>query len=205
MNELNKFLLGSLAAAGLMLFSTNVLAETFSQALDLSGHWVGYLCVGLFAIAYLFVVLEEVLELRKSKPMMLAAALIWVAIALVYKNQGLSSVAETAIRHDVLDYGELLLFLIVSIAYINAMEERRVFDSLRAWLVNRGSSYRQLFWVTGGLAFFISSVSNDMTTAMLMCAVVARTTQNSSAYPVSIPWWLPMQVGRFARSATSPP
>ncbi|CAD6873404.1 Na+/H+ antiporter NhaD type [Methylomonas fluvii] len=172
MKELNKILLGCLMGAGLLLGSPNVLAENLSQSLDLSGHWVGYLCVGLFAVAYLLVVLEEVLELRKSKPMMLAAALIWVAIALVYKDQGLSSAAETAIRHDVLDYGELLLFLIVSIAYINAMEERRVFDSLRAWLVNKGLSYRQLFWVTGVLAFFISSVSNNMTTAMLMCAVV---------------------------------
>lgn len=171
MKELNKGLFGLIGSA-LFFLPTPAIAETLSQALDLSGHWVGYLCVGLFAVAYLLVVLEEVLELRKSKPMMLAAALIWVAIALVYKDQGLSSVAETAIRHDVLDYGELLLFLIVSIAYINAMEERRVFDSLRAWLVNKGLSYRQLFWVTGVLAFLISSVSNNMTTAMLMCAVV---------------------------------
>lgn len=171
MNNLKPVLLTVLATC-LCALPTQVWAEGASQALDLSGHWLGYLCVGLFAIAYVFVVLEEVLELRKSKPMMVAAALIWVAIALIYKDRGLSSVAETAIRHDVLDYGELLLFLIVSIAYINAMEERRVFDSLRAWLVNKGLSYRQLFWVTGILAFFISSVSNNMTTAMLMCAVV---------------------------------
>lgn len=172
MKDFKKLFPGLLAIAGLILFPTNVLAETLPQALDLSGHWVGYLAIGLFALAYLLVVLEEVLELRKSKPMMVAAALIWVAIAVVYKNQGISSVSEAAIRHDVLDYGELLLFLIVSIAYINAMEERRVFDCLRAWLVNQGLSYRQLFWVTGVLAFFISSVSNNMTTAMLMCAVV---------------------------------
>ena len=171
MNDLKRCLLG-LMGGSLFFLPNHAFAENVSHALDLSSHWVGYLCIGLFSVAYIFVVLEEVLELRKSKPMMLAAALIWVAIALVYKDQGLSSVAEAEIRHDVLDYGELLLFLIVSIAYINAMEERRVFDSLRAWLVNQGLSYRQLFWVTGILAFFISSVSNNMTTAMLMCAVV---------------------------------
>ncbi|QXP83716.1 sodium:proton antiporter NhaD [Methylococcus sp. Mc7] len=163
----------ALAAAGLAMMPLAASAEPgLSRSLDLSGHFVGYLALALFGVAYVFVVLEEVLELRKSKPMMLAAALIWVAIAAVYKGEGMSEVAEAAIRHDVLDYGELLLFLIVSIAYINAMEERRVFDSLRSWLVNRGFGYRQLFWVTGALAFFISSVSNNMTTAMLMCAVV---------------------------------
>jgi len=142
------------------------------NTLDLTSHWVGFFALTVFVLAYLVVVLEEVIELRKSKPMMLAAALIWVAIALVYKSADQSKVAEQAIRHDVLEYGELLLFLIVSIAYVNAMDERGVFNSLRAWLINLGFSYRQLFWVTGFLAFFISSVSNNMTTAMLMCAVV---------------------------------
>ncbi|MDD4915863.1 MAG: sodium:proton antiporter NhaD [Methylococcales bacterium] len=163
----------SLSAAIWLIFSpTDVLALSQPQPLDLSGHWVGFASIAVFAVAYVLVVLEEALQLRKSIPMMLAAALIWVGIALVYKQQGLSSVAEAAIRHDVLDYGELLLFIIVSIVYINAMEERRVFDCLRVWLVNRKLSYRQLFWVTGLLAFFISSVSNNMTTAMLMCAVI---------------------------------
>lgn len=139
---------------------------------DLTGHWVGFFALFVFFSAYLLVVLEEVIELRKSKPMMLAAALIWVAIAIVYGEMGKPELAERAIRHDVLEYGELLLFLMVSIAYVNAMDERGVFNSLRAWLIQTGLSYRQLFWLTGFLAFFISSISNNMTTAMLMCAVV---------------------------------
>jgi Na+/H+ antiporter NhaD/arsenite permease-like protein len=166
---LTVFLLFSLSA-----LSMPAAAETLIQgrALDLTSHLVGFFALSVFVLAYVVVVLEEVIELRKSKPMMLAAALIWVAIALVYKSVGMSKVAEQAIRHDVLEYGELLLFLIVSIAYVNAMDERGVFNSLRAWLINLGFTYRQLFWVTGLLAFFISSVSNNMTTAMLMCAVV---------------------------------
>lgn len=183
---MNSFKPGNLAIfIGLVIIAwpLGVLASNDSPgALDLSRHVVGYLAIALFGIAYVFVVLEEVLELRKSKPMMLAAALIWVAIALVYKERGLSDIAEAAIRHDVLDYGELLLFLIVSIAYINAMEERRVFDNLRSWLINQGFGYRQLFWVTGILAFVISSVSNNMTTAMLMCAVVMAVGKDSPKF-----------------------
>ena len=170
---MNRFL--SLSVLGVMsLLNGPVSAASLAapEPLDLTLHWVGFFALGVFLLAYLVVVLEEVIELRKSKPMMLAAALIWVAIAIIYKMQGMSEVAEQAIRHDVLEYSELLLFLIVSIAYVNAMDERGVFNSLRAWLINLGFSYRQLFWVTGFLAFFISSVSNNMTTAMLMCAVV---------------------------------
>jgi Na+/H+ antiporter NhaD/arsenite permease-like protein len=58
--------------------------------------------------------------------------------------------------------------------YINAMEERGVFDSLRIWMVSKGLSLRSLFWVTGLLAFVISSFANNLTTAMLMCAIVLK-------------------------------
>jgi NhaD family Na+/H+ antiporter len=80
--------------------------------------------------------------------------------------------AEAAVRHNLLEYAELMLFLLVAMTYINAMEERRIFDALRAWLVRRGFGFRALFWITGILAFFISPVADNLTTALLMCAVV---------------------------------
>lgn len=172
-----------LATLALGLSPSLVLASpVIAEQLDLSRHFVGYLALGLFVVAYFLVVLEETIDLRKSKPVMLAAAVIWIAIAIVYKQHGLSRVASDALREDVLAYGELLLFLIVSIAYINAMEERGIFDSLRAWLVNQGFGYRKLFWITGLLAFFISSISNNMTTAMLMCAVVMAVGKDSPRF-----------------------
>ncbi|MFM8330627.1 MAG: sodium:proton antiporter NhaD [Candidatus Methylumidiphilus sp.] len=164
---------GVWAGSSLALLPNWVFASADAgQKLDLSRHWVGYGSLGLFVVAYVLVVFEETLNLRKSKPMMLAAALIWAGIALVYRQANLAPIAEAAMRQDVLDYSEVLLFLVVSLAYINAMEERLVFANLRAWLVNRGYGYRQLFWLTGVLAFLVSSLTNNMATAMLMCAVV---------------------------------
>jgi Na+/H+ antiporter NhaD/arsenite permease-like protein len=65
-----------------------------------------------------------------------------------------------------------MLFLLVAMTYINAMEERLVFESLRAWLTRKGFSYRKLFWFTGGLAFLLSPIADNLTTALLMGAVV---------------------------------
>jgi Na+/H+ antiporter NhaD/arsenite permease-like protein len=39
-------------------------------------------------------------------------------------------------------------------------------------LVSNGFSYRALFWLTGLLAFFISPIADNLTTALIMCAVV---------------------------------
>jgi NhaD family Na+/H+ antiporter len=103
---------------------------------------------------------------------LLAAGLIWGIIAWVYAQHGFTHAAEIAVRHNILEYAELFLFLLVAMTYINAMEERQVFEALRVKLVCAGFSFRKLFWITGALAFFISPVADNLTTALLMCAVV---------------------------------
>jgi NhaD family Na+/H+ antiporter len=140
--------------------------------LQLTNHWVGFASLAIFTIAYVLVILEEQLHLRKSKPVLLAAGLIWVLIAFVYSNAGDVHAAEAGIRHNFLEYAELFFFLLVAMTYINAMLERGVFDALRDWLVLKGFSYKALFWLTGILAFFISPIADNLTTALIMCAVI---------------------------------
>ena len=143
-----------------------------TETLNLTSSNVGYAAIAIFVIAYFFVMAEEFTHLRKSKPVILAAGIIWAMIGIVYANNGMPHAAEQAVRHNLLEYSELMLFLLVAMTYINAMEERLVFDALRSWLIRKGFSFRQLFWLTGILAFFISPVADNLTTALLMCAVV---------------------------------
>lgn len=142
------------------------------EVLDLTHHNTGYWALAIFAAAYLVVILEERLHLRKSKPVLLAAGIIWSLIALTYNGFGSSHLVEEAIRHNFLEYAELFFFLLVAMTYINAMLERGVFEALRNWLAGKGFSYRTLFWVTGVLAFLISPVADNLTTALIMCAVL---------------------------------
>ena len=93
-----------------------------------------------------------------------------------------SHLIEKAIRYDFLEYSELFFFLLVAMTYINAIAERGVFDALRDWLIGKGFSYRQLFWLTGILAFFISPVADNLTTALIMCAVIMAVGKNNSAF-----------------------
>ena len=142
------------------------------KTLDLTNHWVGYAAIIVFVLAYILVMLEEVTHLRKSKPVILAAGIIWAIIAWEYANNNLPHAAEIAVRHNILEYAELFLFLLVAMTYINAMGERRVFMALRSWMVHKGFTLKQLFWLTGVLAFFISPIADNLTTALLMCAVI---------------------------------
>ena len=143
-----------------------------SQRLDLTMHWAGYLALVIFAVAYILAMTEEVTELKKSKPMVFAASLIWIFIAGVYTSNGMSEQAGLAFRSSLEGYAELFLFIMVSMTYLNAMEDRGVFDSLRVWLLSKNFTYRQLFWITGFQSFFISAGCNNLTTALLMGSVI---------------------------------
>ena len=173
---MNRFLvfITTLIASG-FVFATE--AEHASHAIqphvyDFTNTTVGYLAIAVFVLAYALVMTEEFTHLRKSKPMILAAGIIWAMIGWYAHTQGISAEAEQAVRYNFLEYTELMLFLLVAMTYINAMAERHVFEVLRAWLIKKGFSFRQLFWMTGVLAFFISPIADNLTTALLMCAVV---------------------------------
>jgi len=142
------------------------------ENLDLTQHFIGFTALFIFAVAYVLVIFEDKLHFKKSKPVLLAAGIIWLMIAIVYKSHGINDAASVALRHNFLDYSELFFFLLVAMTYINAMLERGVFNALRDWLVNNEFSYRQLFWITGILAFFLSPIADNLTTALIMCAVI---------------------------------
>ncbi|GKT32988.1 Na(+)/H(+) antiporter NhaD [Aduncisulcus paluster] len=143
--------------------------ETFDPALLHSA--TGIISIVVFLVAYIFVILEEKLHLRKSKPMLLAGGIIWILVAAQYASMDDKETAHDAIQDTLLEYAELLLFFLVAMTYINAMEERNVFQRLRVWLIGKGYSLRVVFWITGLLAFFISPIADNLTTALLMGTV----------------------------------
>ncbi|MCY9804520.1 sodium:proton antiporter NhaD [Vibrio scophthalmi] len=159
----------------LLLVSSRVFASgSDAEPLALTQSGIGYIALLIFTIAYALVMLEEYLQLRKSKPVLLAAGLIWAMLGYIYSQHDQIEVAKAALEHNLLEYAELLLFLLVAMTYINAMEERKLFDALQAWMVGKGFDFRTLFWLTGILAFFISPIADNLTTALLMCAVVMK-------------------------------
>ncbi len=156
----------------IFFYPATALAAEGGGGLDLTMTWFGIASVIIFVLAYALVIGEEFLHLRKSKPVIVAAGIIWVLVGMAYAGHGDTETAGNAIRHNLLEYAELFLFLLAAMTYINTMEERQVFNALRAWLVSRGFSLRAVFWITGLLAFFISPIADNLTTALLMSAVV---------------------------------
>lgn len=134
--------------------------------------WIGIACVAIFAVSYLFVLGEEYFHLRKSKPVIVAAGLIWLLIGIAFTLQGDTDTAALNFRHYLLEFAELFFFLLAAMTFITTMEERLVFAALRAWLVSRQLTLIQIYWATGVLTFFLSPIADNLSTALLMGAVV---------------------------------
>jgi len=140
--------------------------------MELLNHPVGIISIILFIIAYAFVMTEEVTHLRKSKPVLFVAGIIWAMIAWVGVQTGDSYAVKKELMHAFDEFNQLMLFLLVAMTYINSMTERNVFEKLRSILLNQNFSYKKLFWITGFISFFLSPIADNLTTALTMCAVV---------------------------------
>lgn len=168
----NNFVKLGLTAAALLLAAAPVMAATPAISTELLTHWASIASLVVFVVAYALVISEETIHLRKSKPVMVAAGFIWFLVAITYAQLGQTEVVEELVRHGLLEFVELFLFLLAAMTYINTMDERGVFDMLRSWLLAQGYSLRKLFWVTGLIAFVMSPVADNLTTALLMATVV---------------------------------
>ena len=172
------------SACLLGIFPCLAMAASTNGALNLhaTDTSYGYVALIIFICAYILVMAEEFTHLRKSKPVMVAAGIIWLIVACVGKKYGLLSNINQAIRHAILEYAELFLFLLVVMTFVNALEERQIFMALRSWLLHKNFSYRQLFCITGVLAFILSPIADNLTTALIMGAVITSVGKDNSRF-----------------------
>lgn len=130
-------------------------------------------CIVIFVISYILVLFEEQIHMYKSIPVMVGAALIWITIAIISPEYGIThDQIHYAVQHNLVEYSSLLLFLLAAMTYIAAMEDRNVFDMLRVKLIQAGMNMRQMFWATGIVAFFLSPIADNLTTALVLGTVV---------------------------------
>ncbi len=176
------------ATLALLLFTLPLQALAYAEPppplLDLTATWYGIAALIVFVIAYSLVISEEFLHLRKSKPVIVGAGIIWLLIGIAYAGHGENQAVHDAAKHMLLEFAELMLFLLAAMTFVNTMEERGIFNALRAKLISAGFSLRSIFWLTGLLAFCISPVADNLTTALVMAAVVIAIGRDNHAFIV---------------------
>ncbi len=154
--------------AGLDTFVVPMLAFVQAAGEASARHWTAWAALLFFVLSYILVIYEDKTHLRKSVPMIVAAGVLWI-LAAASPIDG--AIVEEKLRESILEYAELFLFILAAVSYVHTLEERQVFDVLRARLIKRGLTYRGVFWTTGALAFCMSPLADNLTTALVLGAV----------------------------------
>ena len=159
--------------------------EGVVHAVDLAVRPFGWLLITIFVVGYYFIAAEEKYHINKAKPALFTGTFMFMLLGGYYAVNGLDFRAfDTEIAHLILEIAEIFFFLFVAMTFIEALIERNVFDALKEKLLKSGFSYQKLFWVTGFLAFFISPVADNLTTALILSTVLITIEKNNKAFLV---------------------
>lgn len=140
---------------------------------NLTMTWVGFATIIIFVIGYYFVAAEEKYAIDKAKPALFIGTFMFILVAIYYVLNGLNmELVHIEANHLILEIAGIFFFLFVAMTYIESLLHMGVFDRLKFNLISKGYTYRKLFWLTGFLAFFISPVADNLTTALILSTVL---------------------------------
>jgi len=160
----------TLLIGSLSLFASSATAVELP---DLTMTWVGFACLFIFVVGYYFVAAEEKYAIDKAKPALFIGTFMFILVVIYYALNGLDlNLVHTEANHLILEIAGIFFFLFVAMTYIESLLHMGVFDRLKYNLISKGYTYRKLFWITGFLAFFISPVADNLTTALILSTVL---------------------------------
>ena len=160
----------ALFLSSLSLFAASASTEVIP---DITMTWVGFATLIIFVIGYYFVAAEEKYAIDKAKPALFIGTFMFILVAIYYALNGLNmDLVHTQAQHLILEIAEIFFFLFVAMTYIESLIHMGVFDRLKYNLISKGLTYRQLFWATGFLAFFLSPIADNLTTALILSTVL---------------------------------
>lgn len=160
---------------------SQTMTEAVTQRLDLVQEPIGWFLFLVFVVGYYFIATEEKYHINKAKPALFAGTFMFIVIAGYYAIGGHSlAPVEHEVEHLILEIAEIFFFLYVAMTFIEALIERGVFNSLKSNLLTKGYDNKKLFWVTGALAFFISPVADNLTTALILSTVLVTISKDKA-------------------------
>lgn len=126
--------------------------------------------VVVFVIGYFFIAMEHTFKINKSATALLLAVAMWT----LYVAIGGFHAGE---NHEVLiealgDTAEILFFLLGAMTIVETIDQHGGFSIITDRITTK--SKRKLLWVISILTFFMSAVLDNLTTSIVMCALLRK-------------------------------
>ena len=132
--------------------------------------------VACFIIGYILIVFEHPLRLDKTVPALLMGALTWALISVgnievldyLQKSAGL----EEVLLHHLGKTAEILFFLIGAMTIVELIDLHKGFGVITKLVKTQNKI--KLLWITSVIAFFLSSILDNLTTTIVMVSLLRK-------------------------------
>ena len=126
------------------------------------------LIITLFIIGYLFIAFEHSIAINKSGSALLLGVLCWSAYALLSHDSDIT----TGLSHHLASISEIIFFLLGAMAIVELIDAHDGFDIITDAIKTKNK--RKLLIIISVLAFVLSAVLDNLTTAIVMATIVKK-------------------------------
>lgn len=127
----------------------------------------------VFVIGYLLIALEHVFGINKATFALMMSGILWGAYSLCTQDPNLSEELVVSLG----DTCEIIVFLIGAMTIVELIDRYGGFNIIVRHI--HASNKRGLMWVLAFVAFFLSSILDNMTTTIIMVMMLRRMLSNA--------------------------
>lgn len=133
---------------------------------------VQILLLVMAVIAFLGVVLEEVIHVNKAKVVLLFGALSWMVLFIAAPDQAMRGQVQEALNENITDIASLWLFLLATMTFVAYLNKKGLIENIIYRILPGRITERKLLFLTGIFCFVFSSIADNITATLVSVALV---------------------------------
>ncbi len=133
---------------------------------------VQILLLAMAVIAFLGVVLEEVIHVNKAKVVLLFGALSWLVLFIAAPSEAVRGQVHEALNENITDIASLWLFLLATMTFVAYLNKKGLIENIIYRILPGRITERKLLFLTGGFCFVFSSIADNITATLVSVALV---------------------------------
>lgn len=128
-----------------------------------------FLIIAAFVIGYLAIALEHTIKVNKAASALITGVICWTFYILFTPAK--ETVVDNLLHH-LGDLSQILFFLLGAMTIVELIDAHDGFEIITKRITTKNK--KKLLWIIGLLAFFLSAVLDNLTTAIVMISLVRK-------------------------------
>ncbi|WP_042145177.1 MULTISPECIES: sodium:proton antiporter NhaD [unclassified Pseudoalteromonas] len=128
--------------------------------------------LALVAIAFILIVIEDIIHVNKAKTTLFFGTLCWIIAFISPINGQTTEAVQHQLDHNILEIATLWLFLMSAMTFVAYLNSKGFIQNLVHRVMPKQITERKLMFLIGLAAFLFSSISDNITATLISLAVV---------------------------------